>query len=213
MYLGRIVAIGRNGAGDPGVVYRVSSRSFPNREAKILGKDIAILPKAGFEYQLNENPFIAYTCIRQISSYIVVGNGTHTDIIAAKLSNQFSMRDSLIDVLHAFDYEKDSLCTPRIAGIVNCKANVGYLGVITKSSLHVKNFELKKGSIYYLSTYEHNYPDDNFSDHSFNVTSAKEACQYIIGKGIFAEFENSVTAASAIRDNLGEITLATANAE
>ncbi|MDR0932030.1 MAG: hypothetical protein LBM70_03310, partial [Victivallales bacterium] len=33
MYLGRIVAIGMTKDGKPTAMYRVSSRSFPNREA------------------------------------------------------------------------------------------------------------------------------------------------------------------------------------
>ncbi|MCH6552420.1 MAG: IMP cyclohydrolase, partial [Planctomycetes bacterium] len=33
MYVGRIVAVGRNKAGRNAVMYRVSSRSFPNRQA------------------------------------------------------------------------------------------------------------------------------------------------------------------------------------
>ena len=49
MYVGRIVAVGRNANGAACGLYRVSSRSFPNREARILENSVAILPKPGHE--------------------------------------------------------------------------------------------------------------------------------------------------------------------
>ena len=36
MYVGRIIAIARNQSGQVAALYRVSSRSFPNRQATIL---------------------------------------------------------------------------------------------------------------------------------------------------------------------------------
>ena len=49
MYVGRIVSVACSKSGKMCGLYRVSSRSFPNREAKILDKAVAILPKAGHE--------------------------------------------------------------------------------------------------------------------------------------------------------------------
>ena len=64
MYLGRIVCAGMTRDGKPCAAYRVSSRSFPNRSAKLITGKIAILPRAGFESDLAKNPYIAYNCIR-----------------------------------------------------------------------------------------------------------------------------------------------------
>ena len=47
MYLGRIVAIGMTPAGKAAAMYRVSSRSFPNREAVLNNNQISIMPRAG----------------------------------------------------------------------------------------------------------------------------------------------------------------------
>ena len=52
MYLGRIVAIGMTKSGKAGAFYRVSSRSFPNRQAVLQGDKVAILPRPGFEGDL-----------------------------------------------------------------------------------------------------------------------------------------------------------------
>ena len=186
MYVGRIVAIGMNLQGHLCALYRVSSRSFPNREAKILNDEVAaILPKPGFEYEMDDNPFIAYNCLRVDRNYVVASNGIHTDILTLKLQNHYSIRDALITVLHAFDYEHDSLSTPRIAGIVQRHAQCGYMGIITKESLVVQRLKLERGRINYVATYEHNFPNESFADNRFDAETAKDACQYILGKGVF----------------------------
>jgi len=62
MYVGRIVAIGKTQEDRLVAVYRVSSRSYPNRQARRIGDAIAVLPKPGFESDIYENPYIAYNC-------------------------------------------------------------------------------------------------------------------------------------------------------
>ena len=52
MYLGRIVAIAMNKAGTAAAMYRVSSRSFPNREAVLNNGQVCIMPRPGFEDDL-----------------------------------------------------------------------------------------------------------------------------------------------------------------
>ena len=123
MYVGRIVAIARTPTGKASGLYRVSSRSFPNREAKILENSVAVLPKAGHGDDIYENPYIAYNCIRIVDRFAVVSNGSHTDFIAEKLQDGMSMRDAVITVLHAMDFEHDALNTPRIAGIVDDRSD------------------------------------------------------------------------------------------
>ena len=49
MYVGRIVAVGKNKEGKLTAMYRVSSRSFPNLRTQKMDNAIAIVPKEGFE--------------------------------------------------------------------------------------------------------------------------------------------------------------------
>ena len=78
MYIGRIVAVGKNADGKAAALYRVSSRSFPNREAVINGGNIAVVPRHGHEADLHKNPYIAYNCARPAGRYMVVSNGSQT---------------------------------------------------------------------------------------------------------------------------------------
>ena len=63
MYVGRIVSVGMTKSGKATAMYRVSSRSFPNREARLKDEVVSIMPRAGFEDDLSKNPYIAYNCI------------------------------------------------------------------------------------------------------------------------------------------------------
>lgn len=54
----------------------------------------------------------------------------------------FPPRDAISLGLLAMDYEKDSLDTPRIVTAVSNKRPVGYLGIIRKDALLVREFTL-----------------------------------------------------------------------
>lgn len=203
MYVGRIVAIGKTETEQVVAMYRVSSRSFPNRQVKIIGSAMAIVPKEGFEADLGKNPYIAYTCLRVVGDYAVVGNGTHVDPIAEKLETGMRMRDAAVLVLHGMDYEHDQLATPRITAVVNKRDRQGILGIVRRDALLVQEIVLGKGEAYYLATYTHNYPSGMFRDGSLDVTSADEACEYILRKGVFADFEHPISAACAFETEQG----------
>ena len=64
MYLGRIISAGKTEDGKPYVAYRVSSRSFPNRQVKVLEEEASIIPKEGFEKDIFKNTYIAYNCLK-----------------------------------------------------------------------------------------------------------------------------------------------------
>ena len=53
MYVGRIVAVGRTPNGNNAVMYRVSSRSFPNRRTVRTPRGLAIVPREGHESDLS----------------------------------------------------------------------------------------------------------------------------------------------------------------
>lgn len=198
MYVGRIVAIGRTLSNFGVGMYRVSSRSFPNRMATVHESSIAIVPKPGFEHDIQKNPYIAYNCLRLPGDYAVVSNGSHTDPIAEKLQAGWPPRDALAGVLLALDYEHDSLDTPRIAGVVNSAGTSGWLAIVRKDALVVREFALEAGQAFYVCTYERNEPGDMQKQDDFNVDSATDGCAYILGQGVFADFEKPVSAACAL---------------
>jgi IMP cyclohydrolase len=161
------------------------------------------VPKEGFETDVYKNPYIAYNCLRLVGSCAVVGNGTHTDPIAEKLETGMSPRDAMISALWGLDYEHDQLGTPRIAAIVSKESRRCTLGIVRPDALLVREFDLEAGTALYIATYEHNYPSEEFRDGQFHVTSAEEACDYVIGKGVFSNLERPILAACAFEDETG----------
>jgi len=197
MYLGRIVAAGMTKSGLISVLYRVSSRSFPNREAKIINNSVAIIPKAGFEKDIFINPYIAYNCIKFAGDWAIATNGSQTDPITEKIASGMPVRDAFALSMLILDYEKDKYNTPRICAAANAKQKKIVLGIVRKDYLQVAEFECYPGKLYYVSTYEHNSISEEHCDTEFEVENPSEGCAYILAKGIFANFANPVTAASA----------------
>ena len=198
MYIGRIVVAGMTPDGRPVAAYRVSSRSFPNRSAKLSGGAISVMPRPGHEADLAKNPYIAYNCVKLVGAVAVATNGSHTDPIAEKLAAGMNLRDAFTLSLLALDYEHDSLSTPRIAAAVDAKNNRAALGIVRKDAVIVREFDLKKGEALYLATYELNAPSEANIESNFAVKNAAEACAHVIGRGVFADFEKPVTAAAAV---------------
>jgi IMP cyclohydrolase len=111
MYVGRFLVVA------PTVgAYRVSSRSFPNREARDRDGTVTVGPTP--DAPETDNPYIAYNCLRLTDHGAVLGNGSHVDPIAEKLALGYPTRDALASALLALDFEKDDYDTPRIAGVV-----------------------------------------------------------------------------------------------
>ncbi len=198
MYVGRIVAVGRTQAGRGAALYRVSSRSFPNREAKLLEKAVAIVPKPGFESDIHKNPYIAYNCLRWARGFAVVTNGSHTDPLAERIESGMSPRDALATVMLAMDYEHDSLNTPRISGVIAPDGAQGWLAIVRKDALLVRELVLAAGQAFYVCTYERNNPGETQLEPRFTAASAADACQFILRGGVFAEFEKPVSAVCAV---------------
>ena len=199
IYLGRIVAVGVTPAGKAAALYRVSSRSFPNRLAKISadGKCVSIVPKPGFETDIAKNPYIAYNCARVIGNVAILANGSHTDPIAEKVAMGMPVRDAVALSLLAMDYEKDDYSTPRIVAVADAGNRTGWLGTVRRDGLDVQSFTLEPGKALHISTYEHHVPDAaRLAD--FTAETAKDACDFVIGGGVFAHFTNPVTAVAAI---------------
>ena len=211
MYIGRIVAIARTKDNRGAALYRVSSRSFPNRMAKTLANAVAIVPKPGFENDIQKNPYIAYDCLRLANGYAIVTNGSQTDPIAEKIASGMAPRDALAYVMLSMDYEHDSLDTPRISAIVTPDGSKGWLAIVRKDALLVREFALKPGEAYYVATYEKNRPADDQNEPNFTPMNAADACDFILGtKGsVFADFEKPVTAVCAVAKADGSFETAT----
>ena len=184
-------------------MYRVSTSSYTNSEAVLVNNQISILPRAGFESDLRKNPYISYNCVRLAGEWAVATNGSQTDPIVEKIAMGFPPRDAISLGLLAMDYEKDSLDTPRIVAAVSNKRPVGYLGIIRKDALLVREFTLVPGEIRYLSTYEKNRPCDDQVATGFAAPCVNCAAQYVVDGGIFAEFTNPVTSAAALASEDG----------
>jgi len=213
MYVGRIVAVGLTTQSKMTALYRVSSRSFPHREAVISQGKAAIVPKKGYEGDISKNPYIAYNCLRTVNKMAIATNGAQTDPIAEKIESGMNPRDALVTSLFVLDYEKDKYNTPRIAAIADQQKMTGYLGIVRHDALLVKQIELKPGTVSYVCTYEHDEPDPAYADNEFDAENAIEACNYMLGKGVFESMEYPITAASAVADKQGSYQIAAANAE
>ncbi|MFT4880684.1 MAG: IMP cyclohydrolase [Natronomonas sp.] len=111
MYVGRFLVV----APEVGA-YRVSSRSFPNRQA--VERDGAVTVEPTPDAPPSDNPYISYNCLRRTGRGVVIGNGSHVDPVAEKLALGTPARDALAGPLAALDFEKDDYDTPRIAGVV-----------------------------------------------------------------------------------------------
>lgn len=189
MYLGRILAVGSTDDGKF-AAYRVSSRSFPNRMTRGYEDRVAIVPKEGYEKDVFKNPYIAYNCIKLVDDIAVVSNGSHTDVIAEKISSGMKIRDALTLSLLIMDYEKDDYNTPRIAGAVSLEGD-SYLGIVTHESLIVE--KVPEGKSAYIATYEHTKPYEV----DFEAGNAHEAAEFILNRGKFSKFTNPITSAAA----------------
>jgi IMP cyclohydrolase len=210
MYAGRIVAVGRNRKGQLAALYRVSSRSFPNREAQIKDNAVAIVPKKGAEGDVFKNPYIAYNCLRIAGRTAVATNGSQTDPIAEKVAAGMPLRDAFATSLLALDYEKDSYHTPRIAAAVTAGGDAGYLGVVREDGLDVCRLKLEPGECFFVSTYETNRVS-RAQRGAFDAADAREGAEFILRGGVFAEMTNAVTGVCAIEKN-GEFEIAVAQA-
>ena len=197
MYVGRIVAVGRSQGGANAALYRVSSRSFPNRQAVDLSGRLAIIPREGHEGDVHENPYIAYNCLRVAGDWAVVSNGSHTDPIAEKIESGIPVRDALVGTLLALDYEKDDYSTPRIAGVVPVAGDSAWLGVVRPDALVVKSVPLEAGRALWIATYE---GDDVRADQTcdFDARDAAAAARAIVDGPGFAALEKPVTSAAAL---------------
>jgi len=173
--------------------YRVSSRSFPNRQAVDRDGTVTIEPTP--DAPPSDNPYISYNGLRVTSRGAVVGNGSHVDPIAEKLELGYPARDALAEPLLALDFEKDDYDTPRIAGIVGLDddptADDAVIGTVRRDALLVE--EVTEPTL--VATYEKNSPESFDFEAADAASAAREAYDL--------EFEHAVCAAGVAVDDDG----------
>ena len=147
MYVGRFLVVAPDRA-----AYRVSSRSFPNREVVDREGRLTVVPTD--DAPETDNPYISYNCLRTTAdgTAAVVGNGTQVDPVVEKLEAGYPPRDALAETLLALDYEKDDYDTPRVAGVVGTD---GYVGIVRRDALLVRAVEEPT----LVATYEKDRPE------------------------------------------------------
>lgn len=199
MYIGRIVSVAQTEDGRLCAMYRVSSRSYPNRQAILDNNKVTIAPLPGHQEDLQKSPYISYNCLRSVldGEVAVLSNGSHTDPIAEKIINGMPTRDAIALTLLALDFEKDEYATPRIVGVIDKAEGSGWLGIVRSDGLEVRRMDLKPGRFFYVATYEENRISSCFSG-VFPAMTAEEACNFVLSGGVFAERSNPVTAVSAM---------------
>ncbi len=182
MYIGRFVIVGPDVA-----AYRVSSRSFPNRQILDRGDTFTVAPTPGAPE--TENPYVEYNCVRVLAdpSSVVLGNGSHVDPIAEKLTLGYPPRDALAEALLALDYEKDDYHTPRIAGIVGPTG--AHIGIVRRDALIVE--AVTEPTL--VATYERDAP----TSFAFEMADAQAAAT----AAYELDFEHPVCAAGIVRDD------------
>ena len=203
MYVGRIVSIGRTVSGHLVAMYRVSSRSYRNRQSIRDSHSVSVVPSVGFETDAKTNPYVSYTCLRVSDHTAVVGNGSHVDRVSENLLTGIPARDAIASVLQEMGYEEDAYQTPRITGVVHRGHRSGWFGIVRSDALFVDEFEIECGNAVYVATYERNLPSPDFSDRNFDANSAEDACDYVLSRGVFAEFDYPILAASACETEVG----------
>jgi len=204
MYIGRIVSVAQTKDGRLCAAYRVSSRSFPNRTAVVSEHKVSIVPKPGHETDVQKNPYIAYNCVRVVceGEVAVATNGSQTDSIAEKIAMGMPARDALALSSLLLDYEKDDYNTPRVSAVVDRVDGAGWLAIVRHDGLEVRKMPLEPGRFFYVATYEENTITTSQGG-AYDAAHAPAACEFILGKGVFAERDNPVTAVAALAGDNG----------
>lgn len=191
MYLGRMLACGRDAGGGVYLHYRVNSRSFKNRVLKVDGGRVGVVPASRDSADF-ENPYVTYNCCRKNQSVCVLSNGAQTDPVFEKCVRGASPRDAIASVLMGMDYEFDGHDTPRIVLYASAESGALYFGIVTSRLLQVEKVELEAGELILVSTNEYNHIDRNRRLPGYAAASLDAAAGYLESGAIFRSHEHGV---------------------
>jgi len=132
-YPGRGLAIGLDDARRTTGLYWVTGRSTESRQrrGRMNGTDVVIGP-ASAEDGADADPLRHYRALRTTTSAVMVGNGSHVDDIAERVTEGATFATALT----AHDYEPDPpIHTPRIAGMIDTQADSVWVGCARRSDI------------------------------------------------------------------------------
>ena len=104
--------------------------------------------------------------------------------------------------LLTLDYERDEHDTPRIAAAVPRRGDAGWLAIVRRDALVVKEIALEAGTARYLATYGADDVRDGQVS-AFDASTAAETASFAVSGGAFADLERPVTSAAALANNAG----------
>jgi IMP cyclohydrolase len=195
MYIGRIIAAGLDRAGAPALMYRISSRSYPNRRI-LLRSDGAEVASSTTESEASG--YIYYDCARVSERYCIVSNGSQTPWIADKLERGMNPRDALAAALMLTDYERDELDTPRIAAVAMAGEAAVHFGSVARRDLCIWSPRLAAGEASFLATYENMHLPDPARRFQLPDLTAPSAAHLVMDGGPFAAMTGAVCALGAV---------------
>lgn len=157
MYIGRFVVLGKTSQDAWYLGYRVSSRSFPQRQIVLHQDRATVMPTP--DAPPSDNPYIAYNCYRSSGDAaggqtLIVANGSHVDPAIDKIGLGYPLRDALALSLLALDYEHDDYNTPRITAGLDLAKDQGLLAIVADDQLTVRRLRPEPGQAYLIATYE-----------------------------------------------------------
>ncbi len=121
-YPGRFIILRRNTQGHDLVIYGITGRSPPSQERKIVHyaneQMMAVESTDPITTGKGNKDLLLYDCLSYTPQGIVVGNGIQTRSLRRQLPAVSSPIDALLRGVRDYDYENDSLQTPRISGVV-----------------------------------------------------------------------------------------------
>jgi IMP cyclohydrolase len=112
------------------------------------------------------------------------------------------VRDALALTSLALDFEKDDYNTPRISAVADKRDGSGWLAVVRHDGVEVRRLPLEPGRFFYVATYEEN-SISLAQCGAYDATNVQEACAFILGRDVFAERTNPVTAVAALDNGAG----------
>ena len=198
MYVGRIVAAGRTRDGKMTLLYRVSSRSFPDRRI-VIGEDAAAVVRSeGVDAARSE--YVYYNCYRRVGQACVVTNGSHTDLIAERLRQGLSPTDAVLQVLSFLGYERDDLSTPRIAVAFDPARSTSEVvfGIAGKDHFGVWTQRIAEGKVACISTYGATSELGGALEGGLSSSAAVDLAPELMGQGLFAGFSHPICSLAVV---------------
>jgi IMP cyclohydrolase len=126
--------------------------SFPDRRLVIdQGQSVRVVPKEGTEHLYDGERYLYYNALVSTKSHVIAGNGTHVDFIEEAVEGGIPILKAIESVLATLGPEKNKEATPRIVAAIPPEEAVGWLGIVRRDALIVRELTLRAGDVSYLA--------------------------------------------------------------